>query len=430
MEKEVQQQPGATTSQFYSPTGGRSLYTNSLLPIAQYGEANGSSPRPGGWERARNVCSPVRTYVRTHVRTHVVMARRKPHLSMYGRERIKHMLDGGATTREVVENREKENISVCRQTVWRLQHHVNTYDTIDKLPKSGRPTKLTPAVLQQIDNTMEQDDETTARELQSVSAKTALNGRRLLGWTRRGTAYCQMIREPNRVKRREWARVNLGSSFGDVIWTDETSVQLESHRRFHCYKKGQKPRYKPRPKHPVKVHVWAGISRRGATGVCIFEGIMTASVYIKILEEFLVPFIRDVYPSGHEFMQDNDPKHTSRQAKEFFSQHSINWWRTPPESPDANPIENLWHELKVCMYYLSRCYTVSNHTSKNTLMVVHFISQEYIRRVTKPKRKEELVSGILRFWSTVTPSKCQKYISHLDKVIPEMIRVNGEATGF
>ncbi|CAI8009403.1 Transposable element Tcb1 transposase, partial [Geodia barretti] len=194
---------------------------------------------------------------------------------------------------------------------------------------------------------------------------------------------------------------NLGSSFGDVIWTDETSVQLESHRRFHCYKKGQKPRYKPRPKHPVKVHVWAGISRRGATGVCIFEGIMTASVYIKILEEFLVPFIRDVYPSGHEFMQDNDPKHTSRQAKEFFSQHSINWWRTPPESPDANPIENLWHELK-----------------------------EYIRRVTKPKRKEELVSGILRFWSTVTPSKCQKYISHLDKVIPEMIRVNGEATGF
>ena len=73
---------------------------------------------------------------------------------------------------------------------------------------------------------------------------------------------------------------------------------------------------------------------------------------------------------------------------------------------------------------------MSNHTSKNTLMVVHFISQEYIRRVTKPKRKEELVSGILRFWSTVTPSKCQKYISHLDKVIPEMIRVNGEATGF
>ena len=45
-------------------------------------------------------------------------------------------------------------------------------------------------------------------------------------------------------------------------------------------------------------------------------------------------------------MQDNDPKHTSRRAKKFF-EDNINWWRTPPGSPDANPIENLWHELKV-----------------------------------------------------------------------------------
>ena len=26
--------------------------------------------------------------------------------------------------------------------------------------------------------------------------------------------------------------------------------------------------------HPFKVHTWAGISKRGATCVCIFEGIM------------------------------------------------------------------------------------------------------------------------------------------------------------
>jgi transposase len=45
-------------------------------------------------------------------------------------------------------------------------------------------------------------------------------------------------------------------------------------------------------------------------------------------------------------MQDNDPKHTSRLAKAFFSDNNINWWKTPPESPDCNPIENLWHEMK------------------------------------------------------------------------------------
>ena len=35
-------------------------------------------------------------------------------------------------------------------------------------------------------------------------------------------------------------------------------------------------------------------------------------------------------------------------ACRFFAEKDINWWKTPPESPDAKPIENLWHELKVC----------------------------------------------------------------------------------
>ena len=132
------------------------------------------------------------------------------------------------------------------------------------------------------------------------------------------------------------------------MWSDETSVQLETHRRFCCRKFRQKPRYKPRPKHPVKVHVWAGISWNGRTDICIFTGIMNAELYVRILGECLVPFLESVYPNGHRFMQDNDPKHTSICAHTFFENHNINWWRTPPESPDANPIENLWHKLKVC----------------------------------------------------------------------------------
>ena len=58
-----------------------------------------------------------------------------------------------------------------------------------------------------------------------------------------------------------------------------------------------------------------------------------------------LPFIQEKLPS-HGFMQDNDPEHTSRRAQAFLEEQKINWWRTLPESPDLNPIKDLWHELK------------------------------------------------------------------------------------
>ena len=106
----------------------------------------------------------------------------------------------------------------------------------------------------------------------------------------------------------------LGASFHDAIWSDKTSVQMETHRRFCCHKNGPKPRYKPRPKHPVKVHVWAGISWNGATKACIFEGIMDADFYCQILDDYLVPYI---HLHHHRFMQDNDPKHISMDTNIF-----------------------------------------------------------------------------------------------------------------
>ena len=49
---------------------------------------------------------------------------------------------------------------------------------------------------------------------------------------------------------------------------------------------------------------------------------------------------------GHRFMQDNDPKHTSRLAQGYLKEHDINWWHTPASSADINPIERVWAELK------------------------------------------------------------------------------------
>ena len=305
----------------------------------------------------------------------------------------------------------EDEIVTTKQSVRLFLKRFEQYGTIARKPGSGLAPRISPAIQDLIDHAMREDDETTATQLQSmlasygvyISLSTILRSRLQLGWTYRGSAYCQLIRQQNKQKRMEWAQKYLHDNFEDVIWSDETTVQLDTHRR-HCYhKEGEKPRLKPRPKHPVKVHVWAGISKKGATEVCIFEGIMKAPLYCEILEKTLLPFIRQKFPSpaSHRFMQDNDPKHTSRRAQEFYAASGINWWKTPAESPDMNPIENLWHELK-----------------------------EYIRREIKPSCKEELVDGITSFWSTVDIYKCRRYIGHLNKVLPKVIEVHGEATGY
>ena len=144
-----------------------------------------------------------------------------------------------------------------------------------------------------------------------------------------------------------------------------------------------------------------GISKHGPTELVIFEGIMDAVLYCQILETSLLPFIRNTLPE-HRFQQDNDPKHTSRYAKQFYTENNINWWETPPESPDLNPIELLWHELKW-----------------------------YIRKHVKLKTKEELVTGIRQFWTTrVTKEKCWRYINHVrTKVVSRVVELQGQATG-
>ena len=67
-------------------------------------------------------------------------------------------------------------------------------------------------------------------------------------------------------------------------------------------------------------------------------------------------------------MQDNDLKHCSHMAQNFYGEVGINCWCTPPESRDLKPIENLWHEMK-----------------------------DYLHKNIKPKTKQELVDGIKTF---------------------------------
>ena len=131
-------------------------------------------------------------------------------------------------------------------------------------------------------------------------------------------------------------QISKGDKFLNVIRMDECLVQLDNYGHLCLRRKKEKRKLKPRPKHPLKLHVWAGISAPGAS---YLQRILTATRYCEILQEGLLPFIEDVFPADHRFQMDNDPKHCSKYTKKFLVE-KVNWRKTPAESPDLNPIEN------------------------------------------------------------------------------------------
>ena len=209
--------------------------------------------------------------------------------SQYTKKRILFHYRSGKKAPTIQKLLKEEDISA---SVFGIRKFIVRYDKTGTLlckHGSGTTSKITPEIEAVVEGAIENDDETTSKELQrilrkeghNISVATILRCRRELGWAYGGTKYCQMIRQVNAEKRLIWAKDNLDDfSFDNVIFTDETTVQIETHCCFCCYKRGQKPRYKPRPKHPIKVHVWAGISRRGRTNLCIFEGKMNAPLYV------------------------------------------------------------------------------------------------------------------------------------------------------
>ena len=337
-------------------------------------------------------------------------------LSADARHRAVLFWEQGWKIKRIRERFMEEGIKISEKSLYVLVKKYAHYGLIADRKRDPQPSILRQEHYAFIDKAMIDNDELTAYQLLHklkeiypelqlhVSLSTVRRARRDLGWVSSTPRYCQLIREINKEKRLKWCQdVGPDNDFEDVVWTDECSVQLKRHSRRCFRKKGQRKRLKPKPKHPLKVHLWGGILCRGATKIIIFTGKLCATRLVKIFETGLIPFVKEVhvYPHKHRLMQDNDPKHSSRLAHSFLESNGIYWWKTPPESPDLNPIENVWGSLKA------------------------FLRDRY-----KPCDLASLICGIKTFWRSLTPTICKKYVHHIHHVIPKVIEENGGPSGF
>ena len=179
-----------------------------------------------------------------------------PYSEYLKRRAIVHR-DHGLSAPAITDALAEEGLQPTRQGIAKFLKRYASIHSFVRAPGSGRPRKISPAVLEIIEAQMHKDDETTAFQLHGilceyghhVSLSTVFNSRRLLGWTFHGSSYCQLIRDVNKVKRLEWSRQYAAEAkvgFNDVICSDKTSIQLETHRCFCCRKQGEPPRNKPR----------------------------------------------------------------------------------------------------------------------------------------------------------------------------------------
>jgi transposase len=116
----------------------------------------------------------------------------------------------------------------------------------------------------------------------------------------------------------------------------------------------QKKNWIPKKKSYTNNQTWRrsrnGLGLYGYAGVgelAIVEGIMNAKGYVNILRGNLMMSIRKlVIQDSYLFQQDNNLKHKVRITREWLLYNARGLLETPPQSPDINPIENLWSLLE------------------------------------------------------------------------------------
>ena len=154
-------------------------------------------------------------------------------------------------------------------------------------------------------------------------------------------------------KRLAFAKKHLHwtvDDWGKVMFSNESTFQQfvirHKHVRRPVGKRFDEKYISATMKHLPSQMIWGAMSKNGTAGLYFLTPGTTinGSKYVDLLKSKLL-----LHMSVHNtliFMQDGAPCHRSKIVKKFLGDNNVVTLDWPGNSPDLNPIENLWSKMK------------------------------------------------------------------------------------
>jgi len=215
-----------------------------------------------------------------------------------------------------------------------------------------------------------------------------------------------MLSEINKNKRINFAKKYLENPpefWNRVIWSDETTVRSNPNSKeiffkvHHSVKRKNLPFNMKSQSQGISVMFWGCFSQQGLSKLVVVDGALRADNYKKLLEDHLLPELTKIN-CQMVFMQDNAPCHKARTVLQFFADHDITIMDWPAQSPDLNPIENLWSIIK----------------------------QRRAKKFGMPTTKNELIEQIFEIWDNIDAELKNKLAESVPKRLIKIIENNGK----
>lgn len=127
-----------------------------------------------------------------------------------------------------------------------------------------------------------------------------------------------------------------------IVYIDESGIDLTICKERGWGKKGEKLVGKKSGKYYERTNIIAGLVNNKPIAPMVFNGSCNTQVFESWVEQFL---IKELKP-GQVVVMDNATFHKSQKTKELIQSVGCRLLFLPPYSPDLNPIEKFWANMK------------------------------------------------------------------------------------